>query len=303
MDDRTELERMLRRDPPEIPPRYFYDDKGSELFERITGLPEYYPTRTELALLEAHGRSLVEHVGARRLAELGSGAGRKIRHLLDAMDEGSCAMLDINATFVNDSVQRLAADYPHLTFEALHGNFLEDLHAFGPGGGPRLLLFFAGTLGNLYPRNVPPFFRSVREQMAEEDAFLVGVDLVKDEATLVAAYDDAQGVTADFNLNVLDVLNARFGSDFDRSGWEHVALWDAENRWMDLRVRATRATEVRLGSLTLAFEAGDTIRTEISAKYTRDTLAAAAAEGGLRLERWHTDPEERFALALFRRAP
>ena len=303
----TEVREGLSRRPlPELPCKYFYDERGSELFERITGLPEYYPTRTETAILEAHAAEVVNAVAPRELAELGSGAGHKIRLFLDAMRSRrsleSVVLLEISEGYLRDSVDRLQADYPEARVAGIVGDFLHDLPALGPGGG-RLLLFLAGTLGNLHPDDVPAFFRASAAVLAPGDGFLVGVDLVKDPARLHAAYNDSAGVTAEFNLNILRVLNDRLGADLDPAAFEHVAFYDAERRWIEMRLRARRPVKASVpgAGVEIALAAGEEIRTELSCKYTRETLSSRLAGTGLLLERWTTDSEDLFASALLRR--
>lgn len=289
----------LRRSLPELSPSHLYDDEGSRLFEQITEQPEYYQTRTELSILEARSADIVAAVNPTRLAELGSGAGRKVGLLFRELSHAHVTMLDINEDFCRACVNDLAARHPEHTFEPLVGNFLHDLHLLGPGGGPRMVLFFAGTLGNLKPDQVPPFMAKIEQILAPEDAFLVGVDLVKDRQRLHDAYNDAAGVTAAFNLNSLKVINARYEANFDVTGWEHRAFYSEENAWIEMRLRAKRPMRVIVAGEELHFAAGDEIRTEVSCKYTRQSLAARL--GGLRIAEWFTDPEELFALALVRR--
>jgi len=291
-----------------IDSRYFYDDRGSHLFEDITRLPEYYQTRTEEALLESIADELVALVRPRELVELGSGVGRKIRLLLDGMQRHGllerCALLDVSESFLEASARRLAADYPDMKVRGVVGDFLHDLDTLAIGDGhDRLFLFFAGTIGNLHPAEVPRFLAAVRSALGAGDSFLVGLDLVKDRSRLEAAYNDAAGVTAEFNRNILRVLNTRFDTDFEVEAFEHVALWDEERAWIETRLRARHATSVALGSgRRILFEQGDEIRTEISCKYTRDSFTAALADTGLELWRWFVDPEDLFALALLRPA-
>jgi L-histidine Nalpha-methyltransferase len=297
---------LLARALPSLPSKYFYDDRGSALFEEITRLPEYYQTRTEEAILERIADELVGFVRPRELVELGSGVGRKVRLLLDAMETRGllerCQLLDISEGTLVESVESLAADYRHLEVRGVVGDFLSDLEALGPGGG-RMALFLAGTLGNLHPDEVPPFLCRVARQLAAGDAFLVGLDLVKDEARLNAAYNDAAGVTAEFNRNILRAVNDGLGADFDPMGFEHVAFYDPEHAWIEMRLRARRSMRVRvpLAGLELSYRPGDEIRTEISCKYTRESFSARLPGTGLRLERWYTDPEGLFASALLRR--
>jgi L-histidine N-alpha-methyltransferase len=199
-------------------------------------------------------------------------------------------------------VDRLRADYPEARVAGIVGDFVHDLPALGPGGG-RLLLFLAGTLGNLHPDDVPAFFRAAAAVLAPGDGFLVGVDLVKDPERLHAAYNDSAGVTAEFNLNILRVLNDRLGADLDPTAFEHVAFYDAERQWIEMRLRARRAVVARVpaAGVEIALAAGEEIRTELSCKYTRDSLSSRLAGAGLLLDGWTTDPEGLFASALLRR--
>ena len=292
---------------PEIDPRYLYDDRGSELFERITELDEYYQTRTELRLLEGAAAEIVDAARPHELVELGSGAGRKVHLLLDAIrDRGlltSCVLLDINETFLLDSAERLADDYPEMLVRGVVGDFTRDLESIGVGP-PRLIVFFAGTIGNLDPNALPDFLGMVRRTMVADDRFLVGLDLVKDRARLEAAYNDSLGVTAAFNRNVLAVLNSRFGTDFAPEAFEHVAFWDRDAQWIEMRLRATRAMRVGMpgDARPLVLGEGDEIRTEISRKFTRESFAAALAAPGLELNGWWGDDDSLFALALARPA-
>ncbi len=303
-----EIREGLTARPRRLPSKYFYDDRGSRLFEEITALPEYYLTRTEERLLAAVAAEVVARVRPTELVELGSGAGRKIRLLLAALARAGllerCLLLDINEHVVADSARALAADFPGLEVRGVVGDFTGDLDLPGRGGG-RLAAFFASTIGNLHPDEVPPFLSRVAEHLAPGDAFLVGVDLVKDVARLEAAYDDAAGVTAEFNRNILRVLNDRLGADFDPEAFEHVARYDRDHAWIEMRLRSSKLQRVRIPAarLDLAFEAGEEIRTEISCKYTRASFEALLPGTGLALDRWYTDPENLFALALLGRRP
>ena len=296
---------LLRRPLPGLPCKYFYDERGSDLFDQITRLPEYYLTRCETAILEAHAGAILDAVAPRELAELGSGAGRKIRFFLDAMRSRGrldrVVLLEINESYLRESVSRLQEDYPEALVRGIAGDFVSDLPALGPGGD-RLLLFLAGTIGNLHPDDLRPFFRKAVMVLAPGDGFLVGVDLVKDPARLHAAYNDAAGVTAEFNLNILRVLNARVGAGFDPSDFEHRAFYDAERQWIEMRLRARRRVKVHVPAAGVAFtlQDGEEIRTELSCKYTRESFSASLQGSGLRLERWITDDEGLFASALLR---
>jgi L-histidine Nalpha-methyltransferase len=290
---------------PELPSKYFYDDRGSRLFEEITRLPEYYPTRTEISILERVAPDVVSLSRPREIVELGSGAGRKIRLLLDAAWPTGTRRLvffDINEAFVRDSLARLRASYPGLAGRGIVGDFSLGLSPLGPGRD-RLLLFLGGTIGNFHPSAVPSFFADAAQRLAPGDAFLVGVDLVKDIGRLEAAYNDTRGVTAEFNRNILRVVNRRLGANFAPEAWEHVGFFDRESSWIEMRLRASSSQHVTVpaADVEISFPRGAEIRTEISCKYTKKTLESLLEGSGLRLERWMTDDERLFGLAFLRR--
>jgi L-histidine N-alpha-methyltransferase len=306
MEERAEVRRNLLRVLPRIDSRYFYDDVGSRLFEEITSLSEYYQTRTEEALLAEIADEVIRLTGARGLVELGSGAGRKIRILLDAIQRRGtlerCVLLDINETFLRISMGKLAQRYPNAEVCGVVGDFLFDLESVGTGDH-RLFIFLAGTVGNLYPHQLKHFLRAIAAVLRPSDAFLIGLDLVKDAARLEAAYNDSAGVTADFNLNALRVLNRRFATAFELDAFEHVAFYDREREWIEMRLRATRPTRASLGGgRELQFTAGDEIRTEISRKFTRQSFTEEIDGTGLELTEWFTDRDNLFASALVRPA-
>ena len=302
-DMAAEVRQALAGDPPSLPSKYFYDDRGSRLFQEITRLPEYYQTRTEESILERVAEEVVAAVGARELVELGSGSGRKIRLLLDAMARAGrlerCVLFDINEHDLEQSVRALGRDYPQAHVRGVVGDFTQGFDGVGPGGG-RIAALFGGTIGNLHPGDVPSFLTRVVDLLDAGDGFLVGIDLVKDKRVLEAAYNDAAGVTALFNRNILQVMNDRLGADFDPSAFDHVAFYDEENAWIEMRLRARRAQRVRIpgAGVDLRLAPGDEIRTEISCKYSRASLEAKLPGTGLRLGQWHADPANRFALAL-----
>jgi L-histidine N-alpha-methyltransferase len=302
----AEVRAALAGTPPSLPSKYFYDDRGSRLFQEITRLPEYYQTRTEETILEAVTDEVVAHGGPRELVELGSGSGRKIRLLLDAMARTkrleSCVLFDINERDLDQSVRALGRDYPQARVRGVVGDFTQGFDGVGPGAG-RIVAFFGGTIGNLHPDDVPPFLRRVAGLLDEGDAFLLGVDLVKDKRVLEAAYNDAAGVTARFNRNILQVMNDRLGADFQPDSFDHVAFYDEGNAWIEMRLRARRPQHVLIpeAGLDLRFAAGDEIRTEISCKYTRESIEERLGGTGLSMDRWFTDEDDRFALALLRR--
>jgi L-histidine N-alpha-methyltransferase len=302
-----EIREGLTARPRWLPSKYFYDDRGSRLFEDITALPEYYQTRTEERLLSAIAADVMEQVRPAELVDLGSGNGRKSRLLLAATARagrpGRCVLLDINPHVVSESTRALAAEFPDLAVRGASDDFLDDLTVLGPGGR-RLAVFLGGTIGNLHPAEVPAFLGRMAAQLAPRDGFLVGLDLVKDVGRLEAAYNDSAGVTAEFNRNILRVLNAWLGADFDPEAFGHVAFYDASNAWIEMRLRSSRLQRVRIPAarLDLAFEAGEEIRTEISCKYTRASFASLLTGTGLVLDRWYTDPDDLFALALLARS-
>jgi L-histidine N-alpha-methyltransferase len=297
----------LTRSFKELPPKHLYDTRGAELFEQICELPEYYPTRTERAILERVAGELIAQTGASELVELGSGSATKTRLLLDAMAAAgtleSFIAVDVTESFVRDSAAELIAEYPGLRVHGLIGDFERHLDRLPPPSGPRLLAFLGGTIGNFAPANRRRFLRTVCGLLGADDHLLLGTDLVKDRSILEAAYDDSAGVTAEFNRNILYVLNRELGANFDPAGFQHVARFDAENEWIEMRLRAREAQQVELTALglTVNFEAGEDIRTEISAKFTRERVAAELAAAGLALAAWHTDPDDWFALSLARR--
>ena len=302
--ERERVIQDLMRPLPSINSKYFYDDRGSRLFEAITTLPEYYQTRTEESLLKTIAGEVAARTQARQLVELGSGAGRKIRLLLDAMAQGGhlegCILLDINQTFLLLSAQRLEVEYPGMEVVGWVGDFVQDIGSIGPGPD-RLFVFLAGTIGNLNPTDRAGFLRDVSSALGPRDAFLVGLDLVKDVKRLEAAYNDEAGVTATFNRNILRVLNRYFGTDFEVGAFEHVAFYDAQRQWIEMRLRAARPVIVDLGGgRELRIDTGGEIRTEISCKFTRDTFKQSLVGSGLRLSRWFSDPNDLFALALVR---
>jgi L-histidine N-alpha-methyltransferase len=302
-DMAAEIREALAGHPPSLPCKYFYNDRGSRLFQEITRLPEYYQTRTEESILERVAGDVVAAVTSRELVELGSGSGRKIRLLLDAMARSGqlerCVLFDINERDLEQSVRALGRDYPRVRVRGVVGDFTQGLDSVGPGGG-RIVALLGGTIGNLHPREVPSFLSRVAKLLGEGDGFLVGIDLVKDKGVLEAAYNDAAGVTARFNRNILQVINDRLGADFDPAAFDHVAFYDEQNAWIEMRLRARRSLRVRIpaAGLDLRFAPGDEIRTEISCKYSRESLEAMLPGTGLRPGQWHTDEASRFGLAL-----
>lgn len=290
----------LTRHPKTLPPKWFYDARGSELFEKITRLPEYYPTRAEREILEERSEEIAAVSGARTVIELGSGSSEKTRHLLEALTGlESYVPVDVSESALTGAAESLLVDHPDLSVHALIADFTGGLALPGTPG-PRLVAFLGGTIGNLLPEERAGFLHSVRSLLSPGDALLLGTDLVKDEETLVAAYDDAAGVTAAFNKNVLSVVNRELGADFPLDAFDHVAVWNPEQRWIEMRLRARRALNVKIRELDLVvpFEAGEEVRTEVSAKFRQEDVREELAAAGLRLAQWWTDAEGRFALSL-----
>ncbi|MEU9984368.1 L-histidine N(alpha)-methyltransferase [Streptomyces sp. NPDC050856] len=300
-DLRADVLSGLTRTRKELPPKWFYDARGSELFEEITRLPEYYPTRAEREILLARAPEIAAAAGARTLVELGSGSSEKTRHLIDAMLPGldSYVPVDVSESALTGAAEALTADLPGLRVHALVADFTRGLALPGTPG-PRLVAFLGGTIGNLLPAERAVFLRSVRSLLAPGDGLLLGTDLVKDERTLVAAYDDEAGVTAEFNKNVLAVLARELGADVDPADFDHVAVWDPEREWIEMRLRARQALTVKIPELDLVvpFAAGEELRTEVSAKFRQATVRGELAAAGLELTRWWTDEEGRYALSL-----
>jgi L-histidine Nalpha-methyltransferase len=295
----------LGSEPKWLPPKWFYDARGSELFEDITRLPEYYPFRAEREILDARAAELARLTGARSLVELGSGSSEKTRLLLDSLrDHGTLAEfvpLDVSESALREAVAAIVADYPGLAVHGVVGDFTAPLAGL-PGGSPRLVAFLGGTIGNLLPEERHAFLSSVRGVLDDGEWLLLGTDLVKDPGTLVRAYDDAAGVTAAFNLNVLHVLNRELDANFPVADFTHVARWNAEEEWIEMRLRAERAMRVEIPAVDLVVELADAeeIRTEVSAKFRRDGVERELKAAGFGLEAWWTDSADRFALSLAR---
>jgi len=296
---REEVRDGLTSTPKELEPKWSYDERGSELFEAITQLPEYYLTRAERSILERRADEIAELTGATTLIELGAGTSDKTRLLLDALAPRRFVPFDVSEETLRSSVPRLASRYPALEITAVVGDFDLPLPPL-PQGEPRLLAFLGSTIGNLTPARRARFLEDVASSLGEGDWFLLGADLVKSPERLVAAYDDAAGVTREFNLNVLRVLNRELGGDFDLGAFEHVARWNAEAEWMEIFVRSRRRQTVRLEALELEveFDAEELMRTEISAKFHLRRLAAELEAAGLRVERRWTDGAGEFAVLL-----
>jgi L-histidine N-alpha-methyltransferase len=302
---RAEARAGLTATPKWVSPKWFYDAVGSELFEDITRLPEYYPTRAEREILTARAAEIATTTDAHSLVELGSGSSEKTRLLLDALRAHDTLRefvpLDVSTTALTEAANAILADYPGLRVHGVVGDFTEHLGLL-PGAAPRMVAFLGGTIGNLIPEERQKFFASVREVLDAGEWLLLGTDLVKDPDVLVAAYDDAQGVTAEFNRNVLRVLNRELGGDFAVDAFQHVALWNAEQEWIEMRLRAIRPVRAHLAELGLdvEFAEGEELRTEVSAKFREEGVRTELKDAGFELHRWWTDAQGRFALSLAR---
>jgi L-histidine N-alpha-methyltransferase len=295
----------LTRSLKELPPKYFYDERGSELFDRITTLPEYYPSRCERQILNRHAPEIVE--ARQELVELGSGTASKTRALLYAM-AGSGNLrryvpFDCDPSVIEACAAELTELYPGLDVHGVVGDFSRDLPSI-PEGNQRLFAFLGWTIGNLLPVGRAAFLSGLRGQMDDDDRLVIGTDLIKDRSVLEAAYNDSEGVTAEFNRNVLRVINAGLDADFDPDAFEHVAFFDEANSWIEMRLRANGVQRVRIvgADLELTFADGEEIRTEISAKFTREAVERELGAAGLRLDEFFTDGSQLFGLAFARPA-
>ena len=299
-----DVRRGLTRDGlKELSPKYLYDARGSELFDRITTLPEYYPTRCERAILNRHAAAIV--AGAEELVELGSGTASKTRALLYAMAAAGAlhryVPFDVDASVVERSARELAELFPGLEVHCVVGDFEGELGEIPPPGARgRLVALLGGTIGNFGPDERAAFLETVRGLLGPGDRFLLGTDLVKDVAVLEAAYNDSAGVTAEFNRNVLRVLNRELGADFREDAFEHVAFFDRERSWIEMRLRARGAQRVAIpgAGIELELADGEEIRTEISAKFTLQALHREMAAAGMAIEAFFTDPDGLFGLSL-----
>jgi len=293
----------LTATPKTLEPKYFYDARGSELFDEITRLEEYYPTRTERAILEAYAVDVADETGAETLIELGSGTSEKTRILLHALrDAGTLRRFvpfDVDPAVLTWAGEALAEEFPDLEVNPVVGDFESHLDLL-PRGSRRVVAFLGSTIGNLDPDQRARFLADVRATLDPGDGFLLGVDLVKDADRLVRAYDDAAGVTAAFNKNVLAVINRELGADFDPDAFGHVALWDADQEWIEMRLRSRVDQTVRIpgAGIVVPFAAGEEVRTEISAKFRREGVERELADARLALRTWWTDPAGDFAVVL-----
>jgi L-histidine N-alpha-methyltransferase len=301
----------LRRDvldglaglPKSLPPKWFYDSVGSDLFDQITRLPEYYPTRAEAEILRARSAEIALVAGADTLVELGSGTSEKTRLLLAALNDGGTLRrfvpFDVDANVLSAAGTAIQREYPNIEIAAVCGDFEEHLSEI-PDGGRRLFVFLGSTIGNLTAEPRAEFLAALAGVMRPGDSLLLGTDLVKDTGRLVAAYDDAAGVTARFNRNVLAVINRELDADFDVDAYRHVARWNGEHERMEMYLRTERPQRVCIAALdlTVDFAAGEEILTEVSCKFRPDAVAAELAQAGLRRTLWWTDGAGDFGLSL-----
>jgi L-histidine N-alpha-methyltransferase len=310
---RADARAGLTATPKSLPPKWFYDAAGSALFEKITALPEYYPTRAEREILQSRSAEIAAASRAATLVELGSGSSVKTRLLIDALRAAGplerYVPVDVSEPALLAAASALFSDYPGLEVSGVVSDFEDYLgpganDAAGDGDGPRMVAFLGSTIGNLLPDERASFLARVRSGLADGDTLLLGTDLVKDPSVLVAAYDDEAGVTAAFNKNVLSVLNHELGANFDLDRFDHVARWDPEQEWIEMRLRAAGAQTVHLPAigLTVEFGDGEELRTEISAKFRREGVIRELTAAGFALDQWWTDSQGRFGLSLARPA-
>ncbi len=293
----------LQSTPKSLPPKWFYDSVGSDLFDQITRLPEYYPTRAEAEILRARSAEIASASEADTLVELGSGTSEKTRMLLDALRDRGCLSrfvpFDVDASILSTAAMAIQREYRGIEIKAVCGDFEEHLTEI-PGGGRRLFAFLGSTIGNLTPGRRAEFLSTLSAQMRPGDSLLLGTDLVKDTERLVRAYDDAAGVTARFNRNVLAVINRELDADFDVDAYQHVARWNTQSERIEMWLRAGRRQRVRVGALELSvdFAAGEEMLTEVSCKFHPEGVSAELAGAGLRRIRWWTDSAGDFGLSL-----
>jgi L-histidine N-alpha-methyltransferase len=290
----------------DLPPKHLYDTKGALLFEDICEQPEYYPTRTERKILEDNAAAMIELTGATELVELGSGTAAKTRLLLRAMDDAGhldlYVPIDVTESMVQESASEIAAEFPSVCVHGIVGDFERHLGHVPPPSGPRIVMVLGGTIGNLTQGKRRSFLRSLAPLVGADGYIMIGTDLVKDPKIIEAAYNDAAGVTAAFNLNVLDVINRELHADFDVGSFEHVAFFDRQREWIEMRLRAKRAMRVRVDDLdlTVSFADGEEMRTEISTKFTPERLESDLQSAGLESVSQFRDEHDLYALTLAR---
>lgn len=300
---RKDVAHGLSRTPKDLPAKWFYDERGSELFEEITQLDEYYPTRRERSILSQHAEEIAKVSGAGALMELGAGSGQKTRILLDAlMGEGPLGTyvpVDVSGDYLQESAEKIAADYPDIRVHAVAADYDRHLHLLPPVER-RLIAFLGSTIGNMAPPERARFLGALRDIMRRGDTVLLGLDLVKDRDRLVRAYDDAKGVTAAFNRNVLSVINRGLDADFVLDRFLHVAVWDELHERIEMRLRSTcdQVVYIRALGLRVAFGEGEEMRTEISSKFRRAGIEQELSQAGLALRRWWVDADGDYAVCL-----
>ena len=303
---RTDVRDGLTSTPKSLPPKWFYDAAGSDLFDQITRLPEYYPTRAEAEILRTRAADIAAASGADTLVELGSGTSEKTRNLLDALrDAGALRRFipfDVDASVLTAASSAIASEYQGVEIDAVCGDFEEHLGKI-PMVGTRLIAFLGSTIGNLTPGPRAQFLAALADTMQPGDTLLLGTDLVKDTGRLVRAYDDAAGVTAQFNKNVLAVVNRELDADFDLDAFDHVARWNADEERIEMWLRASSPQQVRIGGLDLRvdFGEGEEMLTEVSCKFRPEGVEAELAAAGLRRTQWWTDEAGDFGLSLAER--
>jgi L-histidine N-alpha-methyltransferase len=303
-DMADEVRRGLTDAPKHLPSKYFYDEHGSQLFERITELPEYYPTRTELGILRSMADSLVAEGGYEELVEIGSGSATKTRILLDAMERHGTleryVPLDVSEEMLRQSSLDLLERYAELRIHGVVGDFQRDLTRIPPSVGPRLVIFLGSTIGNLDHQERVSLLAATRKLLGPEDAFLLGIDLVKDVGVIERAYNDAAGVTAEFNRNILNAINRQFDADFRPERFAHRAFYNQREDRIEMHLLPDQPQNVTVRRLDLAVTVagGESIRTEISCKFTRERVAEMLDAAALRLAEWYSDAENLFGLAL-----
>jgi L-histidine N-alpha-methyltransferase len=294
----------LSRYPRELPPKYFYDARGSELFERITELPEYYPSQVEQNILDAAGIRIIDLVQPDEIVELGPGSARKttalLKPMMDLAPNARYVPVDVSESAVQECADRLVSMYDGLTVHGVVGDFEGHLDRIPEASGRRLIAFLGGTIGNLDHSRRSALLKALRAQLGPDDRVLIGTDLVKDRERLEAAYNDSAGVTAEFNRNMLRVINAHLDGDLDPDLFDHVAFYNEHARRIEMWLRAREDMSARIAALEMdiEFEAGEEMRTEISCKFTRDSLAREYRDAGLDLIAWYTDSDGLFALSL-----
>jgi L-histidine N-alpha-methyltransferase len=301
---REATRRGLQRQPKELPTVWLYDERGSRLYEEITRLPEYYLPRREREILRARSPEIAAQTQARTLVELGAGNASRTRLLLDALAPTleRFVPLDVSEEFLRTTADAVAAEYPRLEVDPFVGDFERDLGSL-PAGGPRLIALLGSTIGNFYPEQRRRFLGAVVGALEVDDAFVVGLDLVKDVARLEAAYNDERGATETFVRNALTAVNRELGATFDQRRFVYDAHWDPDREWMDIGFRARWAHTVSFRALDLeiTFAENERLRVEVSSKFRRERFEFDARDTGLGVDGWWTDEARDFALALMTR--